>query len=44
LNSIWEAAVAASAKVDREQIKKLTDSMDGRLKAVIEKKGVCIGH
>ena len=38
LNSIWEAVVAASVKVDGEQIKKLTDSMDGRLMAVIEKK------
>ena len=28
LNSIWEAVVAASVKVDGEQIKKLTDSMD----------------
>uniref|UniRef100_A0A674BLC1 SR-related CTD-associated factor 1 n=1 Tax=Salmo trutta TaxID=8032 RepID=A0A674BLC1_SALTR len=40
LNSIWEAVVAASVKIDREQIKKLTDSMDGRLMAVIENKGV----
>lgn len=44
LNSIWEAVVAASAKGDREQIEKLTDSMDGRLMAVIEKRGSYIGH
>ena len=44
LNSIWEAVVAASVKIDREQIKKLTDSMDGRLMAVIENKGGYIGH
>lgn len=36
LNSIWEAVVAASVKIDREQIKKLTDSMDGRLMAVMK--------
>lgn len=39
LNSICEDVVAASAKVDCEHIKKLTDSLDGRLMAVIEKKG-----
>jgi transposase len=44
LNSIWEAVVAASVKVDREQIKKLTDSIDRKLMAVIEKKGGYIGH
>lgn len=44
LNRIWEAVVAASAKIDREQIKKLTDSMDGRLMAVIENKIGYIGH
>ncbi|KAJ8369355.1 hypothetical protein SKAU_G00093830 [Synaphobranchus kaupii] len=44
LNSIWEAVVDASAKVDREQIKTLTNSMDGRLMAIIEKKGGYIGH
>ena len=44
LNSVWEAVVAAAQKVDRQQIKKLTDSMDGRLVAVIEKKGGYIGH
>ncbi len=44
LNSVWQALVAASSKVGREQIKKLTDSMDGRLMTVIEKKGGHIGH
>ena len=44
LNSIWEAVIAAAQKVDRQQIKKLTDSTDGRLVAVIEKKGGYIGH
>lgn len=44
LNSVWEAVVAAAQKVDRQQIKKLTDSMDGRLLSVIEKKGGNIGH
>ena len=39
LNIVWEAVVAAARKVDRQQIKKLTDSMDGRLVTVIEKKG-----
>lgn len=39
LNRIWEAVVAASAKTDHEQIKKMTDSMNGRLMAVIGKKG-----
>ncbi|KAI3358234.1 hypothetical protein L3Q82_003229 [Scortum barcoo] len=31
LNSVWEAVVAAAQKVDGQVIKKLTDSMDGRL-------------
>lgn len=44
LNSIWETMVAASAKIDREQIKKLTSSMDGRLMVVIEKKDGYIHH
>lgn len=39
LTSVWEAVVAAAQKVDRQQIKELTDSMDGRLMTVIEKKG-----
>ena len=44
LNSVWEAVVAAAQKVDHQQIKKLTDSMNGRLITVIEKKGGYIGH
>ncbi len=44
LKSVCQALVVASSKVGREQIKKLTDSMDGRLMAVIEKKGGCTGH
>lgn len=44
LTSVWEAVVAAAQKVDGQQIKKLTDSMDGRLMTVIEKKGGYIGH
>lgn len=39
-----EAVVADARKVDHQQIKKLTDSMDGRLMTVIEKKGGYIGH
>lgn len=31
LNRIWEAVEAASAAIDREQIKTLTNSMDWRL-------------
>ena len=38
LNSVWEAVAAAAQNVDRQQIKKLTDSMNGRLITVIEKK------
>ena len=44
LNSVWEAVVAAAQKVDHQQIKKLTDSMNGRLMTVIEQKGGYIGH
>lgn len=44
LNSVWEAVVAAAQKVDRQQIKNLTESMDRRLITVIEKKGGYIGH
>ena len=44
LNSIWEAVVVAARKVDPQQIKKLTDSMDGRLMTVIEKRGGYVGH
>lgn len=44
LNSVWEAMVAAAQKIDSDQIKKLTDSMNGRLVTVIEKKGGYIGH
>lgn len=44
LNSVWEAVVAAAQKVDSDQIKKLTDSVNGRLVTVIEKKGGYIGH
>lgn len=44
LNSVWAAVVAAAQKVDRQQIKELTDSMNGRLITVIEKKGGYIGH
>lgn len=44
LNSVWEAVVAAARNVDRQQIKTLTESMDGRLLSVIEKKGGYIGH
>ncbi|KAK7130479.1 hypothetical protein R3I93_019969 [Phoxinus phoxinus] len=43
LNSVWEAVVASAQKVDHQQIKKLTDSMNGRLITVIEKGGY-IGH
>ena len=39
LNSVWEAVVAAAQKVDSQQIKKLNDSMNGRLITAIEKKG-----
>lgn len=38
-NSIWGAVVAASDQIGQEQIKSLTDSMDGRLMKVIEKNG-----
>ena len=34
-----EAVVAVAQKVDPQQIKKLMDSMDGKLVTVIEKKG-----
>lgn len=44
LNSVWEAVVAAARNVDREQIKTLTESMDGRLLSVLAKKGGYIGH
>ncbi|CAL9697540.1 unnamed protein product [Knipowitschia caucasica] len=44
LKSVWEALVVTAQKVDRQQIKKLTDSMDGRLLSVIENKGGYIGH
>ena len=44
LNSVWEAVVAAAHNVGREQIKKLTESMDGRLLSVLMKKGGYIGH
>ncbi|KAA8586510.1 hypothetical protein FQN60_000346, partial [Etheostoma spectabile] len=37
LKSIWEALVVAAQKVDHQQIKKLTDSMAGRLITVIIK-------
>ena len=36
---VWEAVVAAAQNIDRQQIKKLTDSMNGRLINVIEKGG-----
>ncbi|KAI5088077.1 bloodthirsty [Silurus meridionalis] len=38
LNSVWEAVVAAARNVDGEQIKTLTESMDGRLLSVLAKK------
>ncbi|KAJ1179529.1 hypothetical protein NDU88_004763 [Pleurodeles waltl] len=44
LNSVWEAVVAAARNVDGEQIKTLTESMDGRLLSVLAKKGGYIGH
>ena len=44
LNSVWEAVVAAARNVDDEQIKTLTESMDGRLLSVLAKKGGYIGH
>ena len=45
LNSVWEAVVAAAQKVDRQQIKKLTESIFVyRLITVIEKKGGHIGQ
>ena len=44
LNSVWEAVVTAAQNVDRQQINKLTDSLNGRLITVIEKKGGYIGH
>ncbi|CAL9698388.1 unnamed protein product [Knipowitschia caucasica] len=44
LNSVWEALVVTAQKVDCQQIKKLKDSMDGRLLSVIENKGGYIGH
>ena len=37
--SVWEAVFAAAQKVDRQQIKKLTDSMNERLTTATEKKG-----
>ncbi len=36
--------LAAAQKIDRQQIKKLTDSMDGRLITTIEKNGGYTGH
>ena len=44
LHSVWEAVVAAAQKVDRQQIKQLTDFMNGGLMTVIAKKGGYIGH
>ena len=44
LNSVWEAVVASAQKVALQQIKKLTESMNGRLITVIEKTGGYIGH
>ena len=44
LNRVWEAVVDAAQNVDCQQIKKLTDSMNGRLVTVTEKKGGYIGH
>ena len=44
LDSVWEAVAAAAHNVGREQIKKLTESMDGRLLSVLMKKGGYIGH
>ncbi|KAL3966685.1 ATP-binding cassette, subfamily B (MDR/TAP), member 8 [Sarotherodon galilaeus] len=44
LNSVWEAVVAAARNVDGEQIKTLTESMDGRLLSVLAKKGGYIGR
>lgn len=41
LNSVWEAVVAAAQKVERQQIKKLTDSMNRRLVTVIGYIGHC---
>ena len=44
LSELCLAVVAAAQKVDRQQIKQLTDSMNGRLMTVIAKKGGYIGH
>ena len=44
LNSVWKALVTATQKVDHQQIKKLKDSMNGKLMTVNEKKGGYIGH
>uniref|UniRef100_A0AAY4C5V1 Oxysterol-binding protein n=1 Tax=Denticeps clupeoides TaxID=299321 RepID=A0AAY4C5V1_9TELE len=44
LNIVWEAVVAAARNVDGEQIKTLTESMDGRLLSVLAKKGGYIGR
>ena len=44
LNSVWEAVVAAAQKVYRQQIKKVTDSLNGRPMTVTEEKSGYIGH
>ncbi len=44
LNSISESVVAASATIDREQIKTLNNCMNRQLMKVIEKKGGYTGH
>lgn len=42
LHSVREAVVAAGRKVDCQQMKKLTDSVNGRLVIITEKKGGCM--
>lgn len=43
LNSLWASLLAASAKIGRDLIKKLAESVDMRLIQVLEKKGGYIG-
>ncbi|MGL6081657.1 MAG: hypothetical protein ACRC4N_04045, partial [Gammaproteobacteria bacterium] len=44
LNSVWEAVVAAAHNGDGEQIKTLTESMDGRLLSVLATSCLIIMH
>ena len=43
-DELWEAVQDAAQHLDKEDIKKLTKSVDTRLCCVIEKKGGYIGH